>query len=443
VIPYGIAVPVLLGAVVVLTVLLVVTLESWHSALSDAVALGSHPQDIPQSDLIKVAAMVFLLGATALAAVYILEYYRRTQRQLNRVQQLSRNILENIVTGVITLAADGSVSMANPAAHTMLGLPSEVTGLDTGWFEQRHPALARLLRSALDGDFVQDTDVSSRKPDGKTIWLRGTTTPLPENERREAGVIALVKDVTELLSVEKQLRRLDRLAVTESLAAGVAHEIRNPLTAIDLNLRLLQSEVSSPSPDPGEVQTQFEILTEETRRLNRITEQFLTFSRRQTAPHRAISVVEVVRRVRQLVVSEATDKNIRIETFLNPSSGHVLGDPEHLEQVLLNILVNAMEAMPGGGAIQVAVAPSSSGGTEWVEIRISDQGPGVDEKHLSRLFDPYFTTKPSGNGLGLAIAHRITTDHDGEIGIENRPGGGALAWVRLPAVPAPAGKTTE
>jgi len=433
IIPYRVAAPVLFALTLLLTGLLVFSLERWHVALGEALALGTHPEEIPRSDLIKIAVTAVLLGATALVSVLILQHYQSTQSKLTRVQVLSRHILENMARGVVTFDAGGNITVTNPAAQRMLMLDQGGDEQTLEGLAERFPRLAELARQAIDGDrYVQDTDLRHTAGPTGPAWVRVTTSPLVLAGNMKAGVVMTLKDITRVRELEKQLRRLDRLAVTESLAAGVAHEIRNPLTAIDLNLRLLREELHSKSPNWEEVDGLFEVLGEETRRLNRITEEFLAFSRPSATPRQRLALAAVISHVLKLVEPEAEEKGIRIRRSFTADLPEIVGDAERLEQVFLNILVNAMEAMPRGGEVNVALRQCERDDRRFVEVSVTDQGPGVREDEIPRLFDPYFTTKPAGTGLGLAIAHRIITDHDGDITVENAPGAGAVVRLHLP-----------
>ncbi len=434
---YRLAAPALLALVLGLTVLLVVTLENWHDALTETIDLGAHHQPIPREDLVKVGVMVALLAAAAVAAVSLLARYRSTQMRLERFRGLNRAVIRNIPTGVLVLDADGRISLANPAAVRMLGLPEPETERNLELLRGRYPSLAEAIAPALEeGRHCRETDVQCRVT-GRPIWLRVTTTDLGFPPRRGRGVVALLADVTRARAIEQRLRRLDRLAVTESLAAGVAHEVRNPLTAIELNLRLLRQEFRSPQPDRETVNECLDVLSEETERLNHITEEFLNFSRRQKVPHEAVSLAGVCAGVLQLVETEAMERGILVETAFDPGAPEVYGDPERLKQVLMNLVRNAIDAAPEtGGRILVELASAELGGEPAAAVRVLDNGPGVDEEDLPRIFDPYFTTKPNGTGLGLAIAHRIVADHHGQITVENRCDGGLAVTVRLPAAAA-------
>lgn len=427
--PYRVAIPVLLVLALFLTALLVISLERWHSALGDL--LESHPPGDLRNDLIKLAIMAVLLGATAVVSLALLQHYRNAQHVLSRVQELSRQTLENMVSGIVTLDLKGRITVVNAAARAMLNLGTHYNH-DLAWLLAKHREVGVFAQQAVERQNYQlDVDVQHLSKELGKIWLRVTTWPLLVGGAR-VGVVVMLTDVTRILAVEKQLRRLDRLAATETLAAGVAHEVRNPLTAIDLNLRLLRDEVTARLNGAAGLEDYFDILSEETARLNRITEEFLEFSRPRSAEGRPLSVGDVLQRVARLLEVEANEKRIQLILHLAPKVPPVLGDAERLEQVFLNVFVNAMEAMPNGGEIEATVDLAEQGQNQTVEVTITDQGPGVPSEQLRRLFDPYFTTKPGGTGLGLAIAHRIVADHDGDIVLENGASGGLAVRVRFP-----------
>jgi signal transduction histidine kinase len=325
----------------------------------------------------------------------------------------------------------GTITVANPAARAMLNLGAH-HNQDLSWMVAKHRHIGELVQAAVEREsYVQDIDLEHVSQRFGKIWLRVATWPLVVGEVR-VGVVVMLADVTRMLAVERQLRRLDRLAATATLAAGVAHEVRNPLTAIDLNLRLLREEVATRLNGAVELSDYFDILSEETGRLNRITEEFLAFSRPGPAARRPLLVGDVLQRVARLLDVEAKEKRVSLKLSVSPDLPTVSADPERLEQVFLNLLVNAVEAMPNGGEIQASVAPTEFNDSQFVEVTISDQGSGVSREQLPRLFDPYFTTKPTGTGLGLAIVHRIVADHEGDVSLENNPAGGLTVRVRLP-----------
>jgi signal transduction histidine kinase len=435
VVPYRVAIPTLLVLALALTALLVVSLERWHTAVGDL--LDSHPHGNLRADLIKFVIISVLLGGTAVVSLALLQHYRNTQRALGRVQELSRQILENMANGIVTLDLRGVITVANPAARAMLNLGTQYDH-DLGWMIAKHRHIGELVKAAVTREsYVEDADLEHVSQRLGKIWLRVAIWPLVVGGVR-VGVVVMLADVSRLLAVEKQLRRLDRLAATATLAAGVAHEVRNPLTAIDLNLRLLRDEVAVRLNGVADLADYFDILSEETARLNRITEEFLAFSRPGHSVRRPLLVGDVLQRVARLLDIEAKEKGVTLHLSLPPDLPQIAGDRERLEQVFLNLFVNAIDAMPDGGEILAAVDETEFDGGRFVEATIADQGSGVAEEHLPRLFDPYFTTKPAGTGLGLAIVHRIVADHDGDIVIENNAGGGLSVRLRFPVCEAEA-----
>jgi signal transduction histidine kinase len=232
--------------------------------------------------------------------------------------------------------------------------------------------------------------------------------------------------------MESELRKRDRLAAAGTLAAGVAHEIRNPLSALELNLRLLRDEVASSCTTGSDIEEYFEILSAETRRLNRITSNFLQLSRPEPLARVRVAVHQAVTQVARLVHREAQENHVSLALELVSGDPEVLGDSTKIEQVCLNILINSMQAMPAGGVINITSRIHRADGRKFVHLAFADQGLGVSPENLPRLFDPYFTTRSDGTGLGLAIADRIVTDHGGKILVESTAGAGTVVTVCLP-----------
>ena len=215
------------------------------------------------------------------------------------------------------------------------------------------------------------------------------------------------------------------------LAAGVAHEIRNPLTAIRSTMQYLAQGLDG----DGERELVGELLSE-VDRINGTIGGLLSLSRTGELRLVEIDLAEPLGRALQLVKAHANGQGIALEASPGAGAFRVVGDAGQLEQMFLNLLLNAVQAMPGGGRITVSVAPCRPHLTEsaapWVEVRIADTGPGIAPDHLRRVFDPFFTTKRDGTGLGLAICHGVVEQHRGEIRLESEEGVGTTALIRLP-----------
>src|ERR1019366_8263275 len=390
-----------------------------------------------RTDWIRLLIIFALLGITASAAAVTVYSYFATKEKLAKVQRTAKAILESLVGGVLTLDTEGGVTIVNRAACQILEIGSEPPYPNLAKLSEKHRELVGLIRKALDArQYVQDEDSVFVNSRNELIVLRTSISEQVGETGQRVGIVVLVKDVSRLVAMESELRKRDRLAAAGTLAAGVAHEIRNPLSALELNLRLLRDDVMSLCTTGGDIEGYFEILFAETRRLNRITSNFLQLSRPEPLARVRVAFHQPVMQVARLLNREAQEKNISLVFDLASGDPEVLGDSIKLEQVCLNILINAMQAMPTGGVIHVASALNWSDGRKYISLAFADQGVGISPENLPRLFDPYFTTRSDGTGLGLAIADRIVTDHGGKILVESKFGIGTIVTIRLPVADA-------
>jgi signal transduction histidine kinase len=420
-----------LGAVtVVLILLLLLNLPQIQALVPSADKMSR-----VRAEWTKFLILFSLLSLTAATAIVTVYSYFATREKLARVQTTARAILESLVGGVLTLDANGRVTIINRAATQILETRPGSPYPNLAELSRNHPALVMLIRGALDAHrYVQDHDSPLVNSRNEQVVLRTSISEQLDEAGRRVGIVVLVKDVTKLVAMENELRKRDRLSAASTLAAGVAHEIRNPLSALELNLRLLRDEVASPFPSDEDIEGYFGILVAETGRLGRITTNFLQLSRPEPLANNRFPAHEPVLRVVRLIDREAHEKKISFVLDLAGDDPIVLGDSTKLEQVCLNILINAMQSMPDGGVIRIASATSCSDGGRFVNLSFADQGIGIPSENLSRLFDPYFTTRADGTGLGLAIADRIVTDHGGRILVNSAVGAGTTITVCLPTV---------
>ncbi len=229
----------------------------------------------------------------------------------------------------------------------------------------------------------------------------------------------------------KRLLRAERLAVAGQLAAGVAHDIRNPLTAIRSTIQYLRHDFQDGGPKRELVD---EVLTE-VDRIDRTVDGLLSLTRTRSFEPEIVDLAEIVRQSVSLVRAQARRQNVRLEEAPSLPEARVLGDSGELRQLCMNLLMNALQAMPDGGGLRVGLSVAASEGpaaSRAVDIAIADTGAGIPPDHLERVFDPFFTTKRDGTGLGLSICHGIVERHGGEIDIASEPGRGTTATVRIP-----------
>lgn len=422
-------------AAAVLIALLIANIFQDHDRILGS-ALSPEALQHLQGEGIRLTALSLLLAITAAAAVLALRSHQATTERLTWVQNTTKTILESLAGGVLTLDLEGKVGIINRAAREILEIGDAPAGIDLAWLARRQLAFTQLIRqSVLERKYVQDQDLRFVNSRGAAVVVRITTCEQKDEKGERVGVIVLVKDVTRLVAMDQELRKRDRLAAAGTLAAGVAHEIRNPLSALELNIRLLRDEVLSANPSREDIESYFDVLVAETRRLNRITANFLQLARPAAISRAPVFIDEPLLQVIRLLELEAKEKAISFNVRL-PERFLVLGDTNKLEQLFLNILINAMQAMPEGGVVHVEARALSEEDGRFVDVSFADNGVGIPPENLARLFDPYFTTREGGTGLGLPIADRIATDHGGKIFVESAPGAGTTMTVRLPLAPA-------
>ncbi len=388
-------------------------------------------------DALKALAAVLVLVAVGILFLTTVLHYRAITHTFERVKSLMRNVLQSIPTGVLTFDARGVITSLNGAAERLLGLrASAVVGRQIEDVLQTVPDLLAWTRRALRAErLLQETDLALTLDDGRRVTVRASASELRDESGTPDGLVILLRDITEVNRLETQLRRADKLAALGTLAAGVAHEVKNPLHALSLNLHLLQETVRSPQPSTAEVKEYFEILRSELQRMHHIVENFLRFAKPAIPEVKLLDLHALLERVLSLVAFEAAGQGVTIETAFDPAVESIPGDDGQLSQVFLNLCINALQAMPGGGSLVVTTRAADSG----MAITVRDTGDGIQREILRHVFDPYFTTRPRGVGLGLAIAHRIVEGHRGTIDVESEVGKGTTMIVRLPL----AGAVTE
>jgi two-component system sensor histidine kinase HydH len=231
----------------------------------------------------------------------------------------------------------------------------------------------------------------------------------------------------EVKALEIEVLRRERLAALGNVAATVAHEVRNPLNAISMGLQRLKLEFQ-PTDNPDQYSHLTDLILGEVRRLNSIVEQFLSLARPVEIKAEALPLAEIFKELAALQESHARESNVRIKIIAAPDLPPLKADPSYLTQVLLNLMLNGLQAMPEGGTLTLEARASNSN----FIIAVTDTGTGIAAESLSRIFEPYFTTKVQGSGLGLAISKRIIEAHGGTITVSNQSGGGSRFEISLP-----------
>jgi two-component system sensor histidine kinase HydH len=287
------------------------------------------------------------------------------------------------------------------------------------------PELCTELKCSEIQKEVIEKELDCTVGDGKIVPLEIGASLLEDENRTSLGYVILFKDLTEVRSLRREIERSRRLASVGRLAAGVAHEIRNPLSSIKGFATYFKERYQDSPQD----QKTADIMISEVDRLNRVVGQLLEFSRPVPVSPQPTSLKNFVADSVRLIEHQAAEKDITVNTLISAKINEAIVDPDRLNQVLLNLYLNAIESMEPGGKLDVKLAEKED---NRIEIKVSDTGCGIAGKDLPRIFDPYFTTKSTGTGLGLAIAHNIMEAMGGQIGVQSRPGHGTVFNLTIP-----------
>jgi two-component system sensor histidine kinase HydH len=372
---------------------------------------------------ILIAVVFLLIGISGVISLLLAQGYRSARSSLSRVQAFSDNLVENMPMGLVAMDRESRIIAFNQTAEFVLRKTAgEVIGQMA---EDVLPEACRdLLRMLEVEKQIIAKEIDCSLTDGRTIPLEVIATVL-EEEDDARGVVVLFRDITEIKQLKKEIARSQRLASLGSLAAGVAHEIRNPLSSIK-GFATYFKERYRDNPDDSQTA---DIMVQEVDRLNRVIGQLLDYARPMTMNRRETAIQTVIQHALRMIESQAREKGVVIQTELQADVAAVLIDPDRIKQVFLNLYLNAIGAMEGGGILSVALLSMTD---RRIRIEVRDTGVGIDPKDLDRIFDPYFTTKSSGTGLGLAIVQKIIEAHRGEIQVASTPGLGTTVSVILP-----------
>lgn len=343
--------------------------------------------------------------------------------ELNRDLGLSRNLLRVVVDSLsdalALISRQGLVLIGNQALGALLGTPpSELIGRP--WASLGLPGAAEIERAAACGG-VCGARAQVERPGGRTTVFDLQAIPLGEAGGSSVGIVLRMSDVTEQVQLEALAIANERLAAHGRLAAIVAHEINTPLQAIENLLYLAGGE--EPSGDDYRP-----LVRDEIRRVSTILRRLLSLTQPDDGPSGSIDCAMVIDRVLLLTSTSLARRGIAVARSLPPTIPLVPGDADQLTQVLLNLVVNAIDAMPDGGRLSIAVALCAQG----LRIAVADSGPGVPAELRERIFEPFYTTTAGGSGLGLAVGRRIIAQHGGELRVEGGPGAGARFVIILP-----------
>jgi PAS domain S-box-containing protein len=356
------------------------------------------------------------------------------------------NVLASLTTGIVTVDLDGRVVTLNPAAEMMTGFfAGEVIGRYCTEVFELTPELGEILMETIASrTATAGIAATLRRRNGRMLPVEISAAPLKGGEGKDLGVIAAIRDLTVVRELENRLRRSDRLAALGCLAAGLAHEIKNPLTALLTFSRHLPRRF-----EDEQFRAKFQsVVPRELERINGIVEHLLELARPTQLRFAAVRLPALLERAVELYADDIESRAVQVTRDYARDLPVVWVDSEAMYQALVNLIRNALDAMPSGGRLTLRVGWAdddhvvrpgrrSSVGARRVRIEIQDTGIGIAPADTERVFNPFFTTKDSGTGLGLALTHKIVEDHGGGIDLRAAPAGGAVFRIVIPLLPAP------
>jgi len=371
---------------------------------------------------VVMGIVLLLIGFAGVVLLFMAQSYRNAKASLSRIKAFSDHLVENMPIGLIAVDNNGRIALLNHVAGSILSISlPDISGKAA---EVILPsALWKLISGLEDQKGVIETEIECILNDGKTVPLEASATALKDEKGNFLGYVILFKDLSEVRSLRREVARSQRLASLGSLAAGVAHEIRNPLSSIKGFAVYFRER-----QEKEEEKQIAGIMIQEVDRLNRVVSQLVELARPVSVSKKPVSLRTVIENSLKLLERDASEKKIEIKTKFMPEDFKIAIDGDRINQVLLNLYLNAIESMEKGGSLSVVLLEGEGGAI----IKVSDTGSGVGEKDLPHVFDPYFTTKTTGTGLGLAIVHNIIEAHDGKITVESRPGEGTTFTLFLP-----------
>ncbi|MBW2559559.1 MAG: GAF domain-containing protein [Deltaproteobacteria bacterium] len=360
----------------------------------------------------------------------------RLYEALLHEKKFSETVLNSSVTGIVTTDINGRITSMNPAAAHIVGIHTGDTSLMNRFIGEVFPALPGLNRifhpSGTERQHIESCEYHFMQDGGDTMTLHINASPLCDDTGRVMGMIFTVQDVTSLREREKYLQRVNRLISLGELAAGVAHEIRNPLTGIGVVLDILRRRKEF---SPSDLELADEAMSE-IDRLESIVAGLLDFARPKDFNFEESAINDVVGSTLFLIKKQCKNQNLLFNVRFGDDIPVARMDQEKIKQALLNVVINAIQAMPGGGNLTIETAYRTGDGDGHdrgsVVITISDTGTGIPEQARDRIFDPFFTTHSEGTGLGLSITHSVIKEHNGTITVDSEEGRGTTFTVSLP-----------
>jgi two-component system, NtrC family, sensor histidine kinase HydH len=376
-------------------------------------------------EIFILSIVLLLVGVGGWLSILTLEGLKGSQSRLRRVEAFRDILISSLPVGLIATNNAGRIVLYNQFSQELTGIPEKkALGGDPGVVLT--PELGEPFEA--EGEypgipFQKEIQIVLEKGVSRTLHLNRVA--IFDRDDKFVGTLLVIQDLSQVKKLEEELRRSERLAALGKMAAGVAHELRNPLSSIKGLALLLRSRFIGNNSD---IETA-DILVQEVERLNRSICELLDYARPQKLLKEKVDLKQLLQKAVSLIRIDAEAAGVEVISSCQESLPKVLADEDKLNQVFLNLFLNGIQAMEQGGRLTVE---AKAAGVAMVEIKISDTGCGIPPENLDRVFDPYYTSKPEGTGLGLAMSAKLVEEHVGSIKIVSQQGKGTSVVVCIP-----------
>lgn len=371
-------------------------------------------RDVDARHTLIISVVLVFLGIVGALTLFLVRSYSRSRKMVQETTAFSSEVINTLPVGIIATDVNDRITSINPVACAITGLsPNEAAQGDIGTllpsvWQVLSPSLARgvpVVEHESRCDFASDRHVP----------LSLSASRITTEDGQMVGNAIIMRDLGEIRKLQTELRRRDRLVALGNMAAGIAHEVRNPLSAIKGLARFFQES----NPDGSDEAKIARIMTQEVMRLDKVVGDLLDFARPDTLNQIRVPLDEILDRAHRMVQQDMDARNMHFVLDIPTPAPLAWFDPDRMTQVLLNLFLNALQAMSDGGTLTVHAHEDNRD----LILRITDTGCGIPPEKVQDIFSPYFTTKASGTGLGLSIVHKIVEAHDGDIEVQTSPHG--------------------
>jgi PAS domain S-box-containing protein len=356
----------------------------------------------------------------------------RLYKAVNDEKLLSENIIKCSVNGVVVSDLKGRVYHLNPKAEEILDISQKKAKkmrIDR-LLQLDEKERTRIFHELKKKKNIDHFEIEYHRNDEKKLILELTAFIILDENQDVLGAVTLVNDLTEKKKMDDYLSRVEKFAALGRIVSGIAHEVRNPLASIYTTVQNLENELSEHNSARNDLQN----IMEEIDRVEKLIRQILNLAKPLPLQIETVDINELLLATIPLIEKEAKKKGITLKTRLSCDIGHTGADPNRLRQVILNLLINAIESITKRGTITISteMVVEAVGQKKWMLMKCKDNGVGIHPDIIDKIFDPFFTTKNVGTGLGLAVSHKIIQDHNGMIEVESRKDNGTTFSIKLP-----------